>query len=179
MALLETICGDHRCLFGPNTSQANTSNYTLYLCSHLYLNPSELTLSTETSVQFDHLASTRAPDQIISLQCMPHDTISSLVQTPPNYLHWTVFVLPCPTQCQLSWYLPHFLPSHHLLSFAWIPQLLCPSALTSCPLCPQYFSFSSLHGCLMSRLFGSWIMYPFTQLSSCSAYSLHNIYKTL
>lgn len=44
---------------------------------------------------------------------------------------------------------------------------------------PPILPFSSLHGCLMSRLFGSWIMYPFTQLSSCSAYFLHKIYKTL
>lgn len=91
---------------------------------------------------------------------MPHHTSSSLVQTPPTYLHWTVFVLPCPTQCQLSWYLPHFLPSHHLLS-----TLLCLNTPTSLPQrlnflssLPPILPFSSSHGCLMSRLFGSWIM---------------------
>lgn len=151
MALLETVYGDHRCLLGPNKYITGSLLKTyLKLHSHLYLNPSGLTLSTETSVQFDHLASTRAP---IILTLSSSNYLSKMHATPyqqfscSNFSHLSTLDCICPA-------MPHPMPAILVPApFSSFPPstLLCLSTPTSLP---QHRNFlSSLPPILLFQLF--------------------------
>lgn len=129
------------------------------------LNPSELTSSTETSVQFDQFASTRAPNILThssSTHYLPtiHATLYQWLSCS-NSSHLSTLDCICPA-------MPHPIPALLVPApFSSFPPstLLCLNTPTSLSQrlnflssLPPILPFSSLHGCRLSDDKTLWVL---------------------